>query len=271
MTVDVEDYFQVSAFEKTINRSDWDKLPVRVEHNTNRILDLFANHNTTATFFMLGWVAERFPQLVKRICDEGHELASHGTSHLRATDQTRDEFHEDISHAKKLLEDMSGVEVKGYRAPSYSIGKANLWAHEEIENVGYLYSSSVYPIHHDHYGFPDAPRHQFKCRDRLLEIPISTMMLGKMNLPIGGGGYFRLLPYPFFRWAIRRVNGQESKSTVFFFHPWEIDTEQPRQKDAPWKSRFRHYINLGRTEKRLARLLDDFEWGRMDQLFLPKT
>jgi len=268
MTVDVEDYFQVSAFEGHISRNNWDNMPVRVDSNTNRILDLFAEHDTKATFFTLGWVAQRYPELVKRICDEGHELASHGTSHLRATTQTRDEFREDIESAKKLLEDLSGQQVKGYRAPSYSIGKANLWAHEEIEDAGYLYSSSVYPVHHDLYGFPEAPRHIFRCRENLFEIPITTLPVGKHNVPVGGGGYFRLYPYKFSQWAFRSINEKEKRPAIFYFHPWEIDPGQPRQKGAGFKSTFRHYLNLSRMEGRITRLLEDFNWGRMDQIYL---
>ena len=270
MTVDVEDYFQVSAFEQNISRSNWDNMEVRVDRNTSRILDLFAEHNTKATFFVLGWVAERFPCLVKRICDEGHELASHGSSHLRVTSQTRTEFRDDIERAKQLLEDISGQQVKGYRAPSYSIGKANLWAHEEVEEAGYLYSSSVYPVHHDLYGFPEAPRHIFKCRDNLFEIPITTLPVGKHNLPVGGGGYFRLYPYKFSQWAIKSINNKEKRPAIFYFHPWEIDPDQPRQQ-ASFKSRFRHYLNLSRMEKRVTCLLKDFQWGRMDQVYLGET
>lgn len=268
MTVDVEDYFQVSAFEHTISRDRWDAMPIRVVENTERILDLFAEHRTKATFFMLGWVAERFPQLVKRLVEEGHELASHGYSHYRVTSQTRKEFSEDITRAKKLLEDIAGIEVRGYRAPSYSIGKANLWAHEEIELAGYHYSSSVYPVNHDLYGFPEAPRYSFKCRENLLEIPISTLPVGKYNIPIGGGGYFRLYPYAFSKWAIGSVNQRENQPTIFYFHPWEIDTGQPRQNDAGWKSRFRHYLNLERMESRLKALLSDFRWDRIDSVFI---
>ena len=270
MTVDVEDYFQVSAFEKAISRDSWDSMPVRVDKNTNRVLDIFAEHDVKATFFMLGWVADRYPELVKRICEEGHELASHGYSHLRVTSQTRAEFREDIDRTKQLLEDMSGTAVKGYRAPSYSIGKANLWAHEEIQEAGYEYSSSVYPVNHDLYGFPEAPRYMFKCRENLLEIPISTLPVGKHNIPIGGGGYFRLYPYAFSKWAINNVNEKEKRSTLFYFHPWEIDPDQPKQK-VGWKSRFRHYLNLTRMEGRLISLLQDFTWDRMDQVYLNKT
>lgn len=270
MTVDVEDYFQVSAFENIISRDSWDEMPVRVEKNTHHVMDIFSENDVKATFFMLGWVADRYPGLVERICKDGHELASHGYAHLRVTSQTRAEFREDIGRTKGMLEDMSGSEVKGYRAPSYSIGKANLWAHEEIQDAGYQYSSSVYPVHHDLYGFPEAPRYMFKCREQLLEIPISTLPVGKRNIPIGGGGYFRLFPYSFSRWAINRVNEREEKSTLFYFHPWEIDPEQPKQQ-AGFKSRFRHYLNLTRMEARLQCLLKDFNWDRMDRVYLGKN
>ncbi len=269
MTVDVEDYFQVSAFEKVISRESWDEMPVRVEKNTHHVLDIFSENEVKATFFMLGWVADRYPGLVERICKDGHELASHGYAHLRVTSQTRAEFREDIQRTKGMLEDMSGYGVIGYRAPSYSIGKANLWAHEEIQEAGYEYSSSVYPVHHDLYGFPEAPRYMFKCREQLFEIPISTLPIGKRNIPIGGGGYFRLYPYSFSRWAINRVNDRENQSTLFYFHPWEVDPDQPKQ-DAGFKSRFRHYLNLKRMEARLRRLLKDFNWGRMDHVYLGK-
>jgi polysaccharide deacetylase family protein (PEP-CTERM system associated) len=269
MTVDVEDYFQVSAFEKTVSRPDWDKIPHRVENNTNRILDQFAENSVKATFFMLGWVAERYPLLIKRIIEEGHELASHGYYHIRATQQTPTEFRDDISKTKKLLEDLAGVEIKGYRAASYSIDAGNLWAIDELAETGHQYSSSIYPIKHDLYGMPEAPRFPFKHEGSgLLEIPITTVMLGKQKLPCGGGGFFRLFPYSYSRWAINRINNTEKQSALFYFHPWEIDANQPRFKNAPWKSRFRHYHNLNKMEARLQRLMQEFSWGRMDQIFL---
>ncbi len=270
MTVDVEDYFQVSAFEGAVNRSDWDRLPCRVEQNTDHILELFDVHDVKATFFMLGWIAERYPALVRRIVDAGHELASHGYSHVRVTQQPPQAFSEDVSKTKKLLEDIAGCGVRGYRAASYSIVNETLWAHDLLQEAGYRYSSSVYPIHHDLYGIPDAPRFSYRHKDGgLLEIPVTTVSLFNHNLPCGGGGYFRLLPYRVSRWAMRRVNGTDRMPCVFYFHPWEIDPEQPRQAGINGKTRFRHYLNLRRMKSRVERLLDDFNWGRMDNVFLP--
>jgi len=269
MTVDVEDYFQVSAFEGTVSRKDWDSLPHRVADNTNVIMDRFAEKNIKATFFMLGWVAERYPQLVKRIIDEGHELASHGYYHVRVTQQNRSDFFNDVSRTKKLLEDMSGSEIKGYRAASYSIGADNLWAIDVLAETGHQYSSSIYPIKHDLYGMPDAPRFAFRHKGNgLLEIPITTVTLANRKFPCGGGGFFRLFPYAYSRWAIRKINQVEKQSALFYFHPWEIDVDQPRFENAPWKSRFRHYLNLDKMEKRMNSLMDDFSWGRMDEIFL---
>ena len=270
MSVDVEDYFQVSAFEKTISRNDWDSLPCRVEANTDRILTLFATKNIHATFFTLGWVAERYPQLIKRIVDAGHELACHGYSHIRVTQQTPDEFRDDVTRAKSLLEDLGGVAVNGYRAPSYSIGADNLWALDILDELGFTYSSSIYPVKHDLYGMPEAPRFAFKPGkpDGLLEVPISTIKLGGKTLPCGGGGYFRFYPYQFSKWMIQRVNKKDQQACIFYFHPWEIDPQQPRQKDISFKTRFRHYLNLERMEQRLTQLLDDFEWDTMEAVFL---
>jgi len=268
MSVDVEDYFQVSAFDGHIQRSQWDSLPHRVLRNTNIILDLFAAHNIQATFFVLGWVAERYPELVRRIVAEGHELASHGYGHERATRQSRLEFSEDIHKAKSILEDLGAIAVKGYRAPSYSINKSNLWVHDELLEAGYQYSSSIYPVKHDLYGIPDAPRFAYKCENGLLEIPITTTQFAGKNLPAGGGGFFRLYPYVLSRKIIQRVNQQDQQAAIFYFHPWEIDPQQPKQKGVGLKSRFRHYLNLHKTEKRLIRLLTDFNWQRMDTLFL---
>ena len=270
MSVDVEDYFQVSAFEKNISRSDWDQLPCRVEGNTNRILDLFAAHDVKATFFMLGWVAERYPDLVRRIVDAGHELASHGYTHTRVTQQTPKIFSEDIAKTKALLEDIAGCEVLGYRAASYSIVNKTLWAHDLLQEAGYRYSSSIYPIHHDLYGIPGAPRFSYQPKEKgLLEIPITTVSLLNHNFPCGGGGYFRLLPYRVSRWAMQHVNKTDRQPCVFYFHPWEIDPEQPRQQGISRKTRFRHYLNLERMKDRISRLLTDFNWNRMDRVFLP--
>ena len=270
MTVDVEDYFQVSAFENAIPRSDWDSIDARVERNTGRVLDMFDGAGIKATFFVLGWVAERFPDLVRRIVSEGHELASHGFSHIRVVNQTPAEFFEDVSRTKNLLEDISGHQVKGYRAASYSIGAGNLWALDKLKNAGYCYSSSIYPVKHDLYGMPEAPRFPFRPRgdDGILEVPVTTVELLGKKLPCGGGGYFRLYPYSVSRMALRRVNRFDGQPGVFYFHPWEIDPGQPVQKGISAKTRFRHYLNLGRMEQRLNRLLRDFSWGRMDRVFL---
>ena len=270
MSVDVEDYFQVSAFENTISSKDWDTLPCRVEANTNRILDLFAEYDAKATFFMLGWVAERYPGLVRRIVDSGHELASHGYTHTRVTQQTPEAFSADIAKTKALLEDIAGCEVRGYRAASYSIVNKTLWAHDLLQEAGYRYSSSIYPIHHDLYGIPGAPRFCYHPKEKgLLEIPITTVSLLNHNFPCGGGGYFRLLPYRVSRWAMQHVNKTDGQPCVFYFHPWEIDPEQPRQQGISRKTQFRHYLNLERMKDRISRLLTDFNWNRMDRVFLP--
>jgi polysaccharide deacetylase family protein (PEP-CTERM system associated) len=268
MSIDVEDYFQVSAFAPYIRRDDWSGLECRVERNIGRILALLADKQVHATFFTLGWIAERYPQVVKAIVAGGHELASHGYGHQRASDLSPAEFLEDIASAKKLLEDLGGVPVVGYRAPSFSIGKGNLWAFDMLRDAGYRYSSSVYPIAHDHYGMPDSPRFAYPVREGLLEIPVTTLRVGSRNLPSSGGGYFRLLPYALSRWMIRRVNEVDGESAVFYFHPWEIDPEQPRVAGIDAKTRFRHYVNIARTEGRIGRLLEDFRWGRMDEIFL---
>jgi len=268
LTIDVEDYFQVSALSPHFDRADWHRIPCRVERNIDVVLALLADSGSKATFFTLGWIGERYPRLVSRIVEEGHELASHGYGHHRATDQHRAEFSEDIRRAKSLLEDLAGVEVKGYRAPSFSVGKGNPWAFDCIAEAGYRYSSSVYPIRHDHYGMPDAPRFSHQSRDGLLEIPVTTARWLKTNWPAGGGGYFRLLPYALSRSLIRRVNRVERRSAVFYFHPWELDPGQPRVDGATFKTRFRHYVNLHRTEPRLRSLLRDFTWRRIDDVFL---
>jgi len=271
MTVDVEDYFQVSAFEPYISREQWDSLPHRVHVNTNKILDIFAQHNVQATFFVLGWVAQRFPELLKRIVNEGHELASHGFSHIRVTQQTRDEFQEDVVRTKQLLEDITGVRVRGYRAASYSITKDNLWALEVLDRAGHDYSSSIYPIKHDLYGIPGAPRFPYHpvAGIQLLELPITTLEMFGRRLPCGGGGFFRLYPYVFSRWALKQVNHKDKQPGMFYFHPWELDPDQPRPSGLGAKAKFRHYLNLHRMERRLTRLLDDFSWGRMDHIFMP--
>ena len=268
LTIDVEDYFQVSALAPYISRADWENIPCRVERNIDIVLDLLRQNSSKATFFTLGWIAERYPDLIRRIASEGHEVASHGYGHHRASDQTAEAFLADIRLAKLLLQDVAGQEVKGYRAPSFSIGEGNLWAFDCIVEAGYRYSSSVYPVRHDHYGMPDAPRFPFEPRPGLVEVPVTTSRVFNANLPAGGGGYFRLLPYPLSRWLVWRVNHLESQPAVFYFHPWELDPEQPRTPGIDAKTRFRHYLNLHRTERRLRKLLRDFRWDRLDRVFL---
>lgn len=272
LTIDVEDYFQVSAFAPYIERSEWDLRECRVERNVERILALLQESNTQATFFTLGWIAERYPALVRRIVDGGHELASHGYGHERVSDLSEAAFFDDIHRAKVLLEDIAGVRVQGYRAPSFSIGSGNLWALDTLQRAGYRYSSSIYPIRHDHYGMPDAPRFAHQVRDGLIEVPPTTLRMFHRNLPSSGGGYFRLLPYALSRWMLRQVHRQDGSPAVFYFHPWEMDVGQPRVQGIGFKTRFRHYVNIGRMENRLGNLLQDFHWGRMDHIFLsPQT
>ena len=270
LTIDVEDYFQVSAFAPHIARSEWNTRECRVERNINCILEMLARRDTKATFFTLGWIAERYPQLVRKIVQEGHELASHGYGHERASDQTEEAFFADIHLAKIVLEDLADSEVNGYRAPSFSIGTGNLWAFDCLARAGYRYSSSIYPIRHDHYGMPNSPRFAYEVRPGLMEIPITTLRVLNRNLPSSGGGYFRLLPYALSRWMLGRVNGHDREAGIFYFHPWEIDTGQPRIAGISRKTRFRHYVNIDRMQGRLNQLLDDFKWGRMDHIFLDK-
>ena len=267
LTIDVEDYFQVSAFAPYIARDRWEAHDCRVPRNVDRILQLLDRHGVKATFFTLGWIAERYPAVVKAISANGHELASHGYGHERASDLSEAAFFADIDSAKKLLEDLSGSPILGYRAPSFSIGEGNLWAFDCLERAGYRYSSSIYPIRHDHYGMPDAPRFAHRVRNGLLEIPVTTVRFFERNWPASGGGYFRLMPYRLSRWLVRQVNQMDQQAAVFYFHPWEIDPGQPRVEGISAKARFRHYINLHRTEERVARLLGDFRWGRMDEVF----
>lgn len=270
MTIDVEDYFQVSAFASHIPRDNWPSLPCRVEANIERILCLLDEKTIKATFFTLGWIAERYPNMVRRIVDNGHELASHGYAHLRASDQKSADFLDDITRSKALLEDIGGEKILGYRAPSFSIGSQNMWAIDLLLQAGYRYSSSIYPIQHDHYGMPDAPRFAFypNGKDGLLELPITTVRIFRKNLPAGGGGYFRLWPYPVSRWFLHRVNNHDTQSGIFYFHPWELDPEQPRPAGIGMKTHFRHYLNLHRMEGRIKALTRDFRWDRMDRIFL---
>ena len=266
LTVDVEDYFQVSALAPYVQRSEWTSRECRIEGNVDKILQLLDGAGVKATFFTLGWVAERYPETVRRIVDNGHELASHGYAHLRASDQSENAFYADIHLAKILLEDIAGQAVKGYRAPSFSIKEQNFWAFECLERAGYLYSSSIYPVRHDHYGMPNAPRFAHVIGS-MVEIPATTIRSFHRNWPAGGGGYFRLLPYWISRRMLRRVNEVDGEPAVFYFHPWELDPGQPRIPGVDAKTRFRHYVNIHRVESRLKRLLKDFRWGRMDSVF----
>jgi len=267
MTIDVEDYFHVEAFSSTIDRKDWDRLPQRVERNTNRILDILAASSAQATFFVLGWIAQRHPALVRRILADGHELASHGSDHMRVDRLSPEAFRADVRQSKRVLEDAGGVLVRGYRAPTFSISRDSSWAHAVLLEEGYRYSSSVYPLKHDLYGSPGAPRTPFAPVLGLVEVPLTTARIFRIDLPASGGGYFRLFPYRLTRWLIDQAN-RSNGPAVFYLHPWEVDLDQPRQHQAPFLSRLRHYLNLSRTEQRLRRLLGDFRWARMDRIFL---
>lgn len=266
LSVDVEDWFQVGAFEDVIERGNWDGLTDRVNRNTREVLDLFDQANAKATFFTLGWVAKRHGPLMREIVERGHELASHGWDHARVFTFTREEFAKDIERARKTLEDASGTQIKGYRAPSFSIDQRTPWAYMELAEQGYTYSSSVAPVRHDHYGWAEAPRFAFKPLPwaDLIEIPVTTAKFAGKRLAAGGGGFFRVLPYAFSRWAIRQVNRDDQRPAVFYFHPWEIDPGQPKVEGAPIKSRLRHYTNLDKMADKLRGLINDFEWGRMD-------
>jgi polysaccharide deacetylase family protein (PEP-CTERM system associated) len=277
LSIDVEDYFQVSAFEGICPPERWDSLECRVEANTERILDILDENQVKATFFVLGWIARRYPELVRKIVERGHELASHGFNHLRVNTQERLAFREDIRSSKKLLEDLSGVAVFGYRAPSYSISKKTLWAYDELVEAGYLYDSSVFPVRHDYYGIADWPRFAFFLQrlgvgqwrplkegdgpGEFLEMPVTTLRLAGKNIPVAGGGYFRLFPYAVTNWAFNRINALENQPFLFYLHPWEIDPDQPYFEDAGWKSRLRHYVNLHLTEERMQKLLRNFCFG----------
>lgn len=270
LSVDVEDWFQVGAFEGVIDRDSWESLSDRVERNCDTILQMFADADVKATFFTLGWVAQRHPALLRRIVEEGHELASHGWDHARVFTLGKDGFAADIERARKVLEDASGTRVTGYRAPSFSIDARTPWAYSVLAEQGYAYSSSVAPITHDHYGWRDAPRFAFRPLPwaDLVEIPVTTAHFAGKRLAAGGGGFFRVLPYAFSRWAIRQVNTQDQRPAVFYFHPWEIDPAQPRVPGAPLRSKLRHYTNLDVMAEKLEQLVREFAWGRMDVLAL---
>jgi polysaccharide deacetylase family protein (PEP-CTERM system associated) len=271
MSVDVEDYFHVSVFDGIVPRFKWAEMESRVCANTERLLDLFDEYEVRSTFFVLGWVAERHPPLVRRIVERGHEIASHGYAHRLVYDQTPAAFREDVRRAKGLLEDAGGRAVGGYRAPSYSITPRSLWALDVLIEEGHWYDASIFPIRHDRYGIPVSPREPFPIERRsgtLMEVPGSTVRVGPLNLPVAGGGYFRILPYWWTRWGIARVNAVEQRPAVFYLHPWEIDPDQPRLS-AGWLGRFRHYRNLDQTEDRLRALLSDFHFGTVASLLRP--
>ena len=262
LTIDVEDYFQVAAFEKVIQPATWENYPSRVEQNTTRILDLLDTYGVKGTFFIVGWTAERFPGLVKEIVTRGHEIGCHSYQHQKIYNQTPEEFRRDTQKAKDILEQASGRPVVGYRAPTYSITKKSLWAFDILQELGFKWDSSIFPIRHDNYGIPDAPRFAYKMPNHnLIEYPISTALLWGRKIPVAGGGYFRILPYWFTKMALKKINQQEKQPFVFYLHPWEADPDQPRVSHAGWKSRFRHYHNLGKTEERLHRLLKEFRFG----------
>ena len=264
MTIDVEDYFHVSVFDGLVPRHAWEGMESRVCANTERLLTIFDETNVEATFFILGWVAERFPWLVRRIAEQGHEIASHGYGHRLVYDLTPKAFRADVRRAKDLLEQTTGRRVCGYRAPSYSVTPKSLWALDVLIDEGYRYDASIFPIHHDRYGIPISPRQPYVLHRTapLVEAPGSTVRCGPFNLPIGGGGYFRILPYAWTRWGIKRLNEREQRPAIFYLHPWEIDPDQPRLR-APALGRFRHYFNLDRTESRLRALLRDFRFATM--------
>lgn len=270
MTVDVEDYFQVSAFENVINKESWDSQQLRVGQNTHRLLDLFAENNVKSTFFTLGWVAKRCPDVIKRIVDEGHELASHGLEHQRATTMSHSQFREDIYASKSILEDVGGIAIKGYRAPSFSVNDSNTWVYDVLVEQGFVYSSSTYPIEHDLYGVPQWPRFKYERKEGITEIPIPTIRKMGTNVGIGGGGFYRLYPYWFSKKRIMAFMEAESAPYSFYFHPWEIDPEQPYIKEANWRSKFRHYINLSRMESKIEMLLKDFNWGSMYDVYIKR-
>jgi len=268
MTVDVEDYFHVSVFDGTLPRHKWAQFESRVCANSERLLEIFERASVSATFFILGWVAERFPALVQRIAANGHEVASHGYAHRLVYDQTPRAFREDVRRAKGLLEDVTSQPVLGFRAPSYSVTPKSLWALDILIEEGYRYDTSIFPIRHDRYGIPLSPRHAYTLTrpvGSILEVPASTVAWGPLNLPVAGGGYFRILPYAWTRWGISRVNEREQRPAVFYLHPWEIDPLQPRLP-ASRLGRFRHYRNLTATESRLRRLLDDFSFGTVQEM-----
>jgi polysaccharide deacetylase family protein (PEP-CTERM system associated) len=268
LSVDVEDWFHVGAFEEVIERGTWDSQADRVERNCDQILEMFAEADVSATFFTLGWVAQRHGALLRRIAAAGHEIASHGWDHARVFTMDAKGFAADLERSRKVLEDATGAQIIGYRAPSFSIDRRTPWAYMVLAEQGYTYSSSVAPVVHDHYGWRDAPRFAFKPLpwSDLIELPVTTAEFAGRRMAAGGGGFFRVLPYAFSRWAIRQVNRREGRAAVFYFHPWEIDPGQPRVADAPLKSRLRHYSRIEGMADKLRQLVHEFPWGRMDVL-----
>ncbi|MBM9616723.1 DUF3473 domain-containing protein [Desulfobulbus rhabdoformis] len=260
LSIDVEDYFQVSAFENVIKSKKWETMEQRIEKNMETILNILHEHSVHATFFVVGWVAQKYPLLVKKINQQGHALGCHSYWHRKVYDLTQDEFREDTQKTKDILEDIIGQPIYGYRAPSYSVTKESLWAIDILKELGFRYDSSIFPIHHDRYGIPDAPRFPYYHANGLLEYPLSTLALCGQRLPIAGGGYFRLFPYRFSRWALKKINRQEGKPFVFYLHPWEVDPDQPRVHAASNLSKFRHYNQLHKTKSRFTQLLQDFKF-----------
>jgi len=268
LSVDVEDWFQVGAFETVIARESWDGLEQRVERNADAVLALFDEAGVKGTFFTLGWVAERYPALLRRVAEAGHEVASHGWDHQRVFTMSAATFRADLERARIAIEDSSGQSPSGYRAPSFSIDQRTPWAHRVLAEEGYAYSSSVAPIRHDHYGWPEAPRFAYRplTGSDLIELPVTTVELAGRRMAAGGGGFFRLLPYRFSDWAIRRANERDGRPAIFYFHPWEIDPGQPRVAQAPLKSRLRHYSRLSAMRPKLLKLLKAHRWGRTDDV-----
>ncbi len=270
LTIDVEDYFQVSAFSNIINKKNWDEKECRIEKNIDNIISILDLKKIKATFFTLGWIAERYPSMIKKILMEGHELASHGYAHEKVSEISKSDFYQDVTRAKGILEDIGGKQINGYRAPSFSIAEKNFWAMEILSETGHRYSSSIYPVKHDHYGSPNAPRFPYKVFSELLEVPPTTVKLFGRNFPASGGGYFRLLPYSISKKMLDHVNSSENKPVVFYFHPWEIDSHQPKISNLSIKTRFRHYKNIEKMEEKIKKLVEDFHWDRMDNIFLKK-
>jgi polysaccharide deacetylase family protein (PEP-CTERM system associated) len=269
MTVDVEDYYHVAAFAKVIKPSEWNNWPSRVEQNTERLLQLFDDHNIKITFFILGWVAEKYPELVKTIRQQGHEIASHGFSHQLIYTQTPDIFRAETAKSKQILEDLAQTPITGYRAASYSITRKSLWALDILAELGFTWDSSIFPTRHDNYGIPGSPEEPYRIittnGTELLEFPLTTANVMGQSIPAAGGGYFRQYPYALSKWLFERASLNQTKPQIFYLHPWEIDPEQPRVPNASWFSNFRHYTNLKHCLPRLERMISDFHFGTMSE------